>query len=279
MEFRRRVPRQIAGWVVRCRIDDGPVDEARECRVLDISEFGVRILLHHPRGSELIGRHVSIETPKRGASPNIRLEGEVRNAAGGRWLRPARDRVCWTLRTRAVRCQGPGGPQRRSLESHASSRTIRLGVALDWSRATSLRLRPAPAPALQAARRFTVAIEHVQPASPQASPGRTPPSHRDALSVSRRTVRKVSGRRQPSRQVPRDSRRAVRRSVDPQEAARCQSARQTTCRLGIAGTPRPTGHRGGGQSSGDGDSARRSPAPRTTRTAPPRPAARYLWTA
>jgi hypothetical protein len=81
MEFRRRVPRQIAGWVVRCRIDDGPVDEARECRVLDISEFGVRILLHHPRGSELIGRHVSIEIPKRGASPNIRLEGEVRNAA------------------------------------------------------------------------------------------------------------------------------------------------------------------------------------------------------
>jgi hypothetical protein len=80
MEFRRRVPRQIAGWVGHCRIDGDPVDEARECRVLDISEFGVGILLHHPRGSELIGRHVSVETPKQGVSVNIRLEGEVRNA-------------------------------------------------------------------------------------------------------------------------------------------------------------------------------------------------------
>lgn len=80
MQFRRRVPRQIAGWVVRCRLDGEPVDEARECRVMDISEFGVGILLHHPRGSELIGRHVSVETPKHSASVNIRLEGEVRNA-------------------------------------------------------------------------------------------------------------------------------------------------------------------------------------------------------
>jgi hypothetical protein len=85
MEFRRRVPRQMADWVVHCRIDGDPVDRTRECRVLDISEFGV-ILLRHPQGSELIGRHVSVETPKHGASVNIRLEGEVRNAvrvAGG----------------------------------------------------------------------------------------------------------------------------------------------------------------------------------------------------
>ena len=80
MEFRRRVPRQIAGWVVHCRIDGDRVKEARECRVLDVSEFGVGVLLSHPRDSEWIGRHVSIETPKRGASENIRLEGEVRNA-------------------------------------------------------------------------------------------------------------------------------------------------------------------------------------------------------
>jgi hypothetical protein len=85
MQFRRRVPRQIAGWVVHFGIDGDPVDKPRECRVLDISEFGVGILLRHPRDSELIGRHVSLETPKHGASVNIRLEGEVTNAvrAGG----------------------------------------------------------------------------------------------------------------------------------------------------------------------------------------------------
>jgi hypothetical protein len=89
MEFRRRVPRQIAGLAVRCRIDGEPVVEARECRVLDISEFGVGILLRHQPGSDLIGRHVCIETPKRGTSVNIRLEGEVRNVvrADGRSVR------------------------------------------------------------------------------------------------------------------------------------------------------------------------------------------------
>jgi hypothetical protein len=89
MEFRRRVPRQIADWVVHCRIDGVPVDGAKECRVLDISEYGVGILLRHPQDSELIGRHVSVETPKHSASVNIRLEGEVRNAVrtGGGFVR------------------------------------------------------------------------------------------------------------------------------------------------------------------------------------------------
>jgi hypothetical protein len=80
MQFRRRVPRQIAGWVVHCVIEGDPVDKARECRVLDISEFGVGILLLYPRGAQLIGRHLSVETPRHGESVLIRLEGEVRNA-------------------------------------------------------------------------------------------------------------------------------------------------------------------------------------------------------
>jgi hypothetical protein len=79
MEFRRRIPRQTAGWVGQCCIEGDPVDEVRECRVLDVSEFGIGILLHDPRGSELIGRRVSVETPKHGVSLNIKLEGEVRN--------------------------------------------------------------------------------------------------------------------------------------------------------------------------------------------------------
>jgi len=80
MEFRRRVPRQIARWVVHIGIDGDSVHKPRECRVLDISEFGVGILVPYPQGSALIGRHVSLETPKHRASVNTRLEGEVRNA-------------------------------------------------------------------------------------------------------------------------------------------------------------------------------------------------------
>jgi hypothetical protein len=81
MELRRRVPRRIAGWVGYCHIDGEPVDQRRACRVLDISEFGVGILLHHPEGSELMGRHVSVETPTFGVSVNVQLDGEVRNVA------------------------------------------------------------------------------------------------------------------------------------------------------------------------------------------------------
>jgi hypothetical protein len=71
MEFRRRVPRRITSWVGYCHIRGEPVEQRREC---------VGIVLHHPRGSELIGRHVAVETPTFGASVNVQLDGEVRNA-------------------------------------------------------------------------------------------------------------------------------------------------------------------------------------------------------
>jgi hypothetical protein len=80
MEFRRRVPRRLASWVGYCHVDGEPVEQRRECRVLDISEFGVGILFHHPQGSELIGRHVSVETPTFGTSVNVQLDGTVRKA-------------------------------------------------------------------------------------------------------------------------------------------------------------------------------------------------------
>jgi hypothetical protein len=79
MEFRRRVPRRIAGWVGYCHIDSEPLDQKRMCRVLDISEFGVGILLHHPQGAELIGRRVSVDTRTFGVSVHVQLDGEVRN--------------------------------------------------------------------------------------------------------------------------------------------------------------------------------------------------------
>ena len=80
MDFRRRVPRHIAGWTGFCHIDDDPADKDWECRVLDISELGVAILLQHPLGVELIGRRISVESPAASTSVNIRLEGDVRNA-------------------------------------------------------------------------------------------------------------------------------------------------------------------------------------------------------
>jgi hypothetical protein len=80
MEFRRRVPRQEAGWIGLCHIEGEPADEPRECLVLDVSEFGVGIQLVHPLGVELLGRHIAVETPSAAESVNIRLEGEVRNA-------------------------------------------------------------------------------------------------------------------------------------------------------------------------------------------------------
>ena len=80
MDSRRRVPRHVAGWTGSCHIDDEPVDKLWECRVLDISELGLAILLQHPLGVQLIGRRMSVESPTASTSVNIRLEGDVRNA-------------------------------------------------------------------------------------------------------------------------------------------------------------------------------------------------------
>jgi hypothetical protein len=80
MDSRRRVPRRVAGWTGCCHIDDDPAGKDWECRVLDISELGVAIVLQHPLGVELIGRRMSVESPTASTSVNIRLEGDVRNA-------------------------------------------------------------------------------------------------------------------------------------------------------------------------------------------------------
>ena len=80
MEFRRRVPCRMAGWDGYCHIDGEPVEQRRACRVLDISEFGAGILLRCPQGLELVGHHLSLETPTFGLSVNVQLDGTVRNA-------------------------------------------------------------------------------------------------------------------------------------------------------------------------------------------------------
>jgi len=116
MQFRRRVPRQIAGWIGSCRIEGEPANEPMKCRVLDISEFGIGIMLDDPRGSELIGLRISVETPTIGTSVHIGLEGEVRNAAvGDNGSRPSRHRVRWADGTGAVRRQSARSSERRSV--------------------------------------------------------------------------------------------------------------------------------------------------------------------
>jgi PilZ domain len=80
MEFRRRVPRQVAGWIGSCHVVGEPTDEVRPCRVLDVSELGLGLVLGHPLGTGLVGRRMTVETPTTGISVNVPLEGEIKNA-------------------------------------------------------------------------------------------------------------------------------------------------------------------------------------------------------
>ena len=78
MQFRRRVPRQPAGWDGVCQIEG---EFAVRCRVIDISMHGLGITLEHPLPAEIAGRSVSVEVPTViGDSFMIRLEGKVATA-------------------------------------------------------------------------------------------------------------------------------------------------------------------------------------------------------
>ena len=77
MHFRRRVPRQPAGWDGVCQIEG---EFATRCRVIDISMLGVGITLDHPSPYSLVGRHISVDLPAVGDSASLRIEGKIRNA-------------------------------------------------------------------------------------------------------------------------------------------------------------------------------------------------------
>jgi len=78
--YRRRVPRQPAGWDGTCHIEGESSARWRECQVTDISMHGLGITLDHPAPDQLVHRRVAVDVPAVGAPVNIRLEGEVRNA-------------------------------------------------------------------------------------------------------------------------------------------------------------------------------------------------------
>jgi hypothetical protein len=96
MEYRRRVPRERAGWDGLCQIEG---ELATHCKVDDISMFGLGLTLNYsfppqPEGrrnvyagttigdsvTELVGRRISVDVPAVGDSVSIQLQGKVANA-------------------------------------------------------------------------------------------------------------------------------------------------------------------------------------------------------
>jgi hypothetical protein len=53
----------------------------RDCEVIDVSMFGLGITLHHPQPWEIVHRRIVVDVSAIGESANIRLEGEIRDAA------------------------------------------------------------------------------------------------------------------------------------------------------------------------------------------------------
>jgi hypothetical protein len=113
MQFRRRVPRQPAGWDGVCQIEG---EFAARCRVIDISMLGVGITLDHPSPYALVGRHISVRVPAVGDSASIRLEGRVANAK-------------LTLRTTVrvgVEFDSPSAELVSKVRGHAGVRRVRV---------------------------------------------------------------------------------------------------------------------------------------------------------
>ena len=81
MDNRRRLHRHPAGWASSYRLAGDPVGEWHHCRVIDISMLGLGITLDHPNPSELTGRLISVNLPGDGNCVNVRLEGQIKNAA------------------------------------------------------------------------------------------------------------------------------------------------------------------------------------------------------
>jgi hypothetical protein len=65
-----------------CHVEDEPSDVWRDCGVFDFSAIGAGMDLRHPDSTGLVGRRVSMRLPV-GASTDIILTGEVRNAKAG----------------------------------------------------------------------------------------------------------------------------------------------------------------------------------------------------
>ena len=82
MKDLRRIDRQSSSWAGTCRLAGEPAASGRECRVIDISTFGVAISFDHPAPLELRpGRLVFLDFLADGGAVSLHLEGEIRNVA------------------------------------------------------------------------------------------------------------------------------------------------------------------------------------------------------
>jgi hypothetical protein len=81
MEYRRRAPRQPTAWSGFCHIDGEPTAMWRDCEVIDVSMFGLGLTFIHPQPWELVHRGIFVDISAIGEAVNIRLEGEIKDAA------------------------------------------------------------------------------------------------------------------------------------------------------------------------------------------------------
>ena len=81
MEYRRRAERQSTAWAGFCHIAGESPSLWRDCEIIDVSMFGLGITFHHPQPWELVNRRIVVDISAIGEAVNIRLEGEIRDAA------------------------------------------------------------------------------------------------------------------------------------------------------------------------------------------------------
>jgi hypothetical protein len=81
MDYRRRVERRPTAWAGFCHIAGESPSMWRDCEVIDISMFGLGITLQHPQPWELVHRRILVDISAIGDAVNIRLEGEIQDAA------------------------------------------------------------------------------------------------------------------------------------------------------------------------------------------------------
>lgn len=82
MDRRRRVPRQIAGWMGKYVVEGDEPEVWNDCKVADVSVIGLGIELLGvvPDADNLRGRNIIVEsTTPAGASLSVRAKGEVKN--------------------------------------------------------------------------------------------------------------------------------------------------------------------------------------------------------
>jgi hypothetical protein len=77
----RRTPRQRANWAGLYRLQGESSAGGRACEIVDISKLGLGITFGFRRPTELIGRRISVEIPAAGDTVDVRLMGDIKNAA------------------------------------------------------------------------------------------------------------------------------------------------------------------------------------------------------